>query len=271
MKHSNFFITDENVSQYIHAIGLWLKKKVGKKGVVLGMSGGIDCAVVARLCQTAGVDCHLIMLPCGYAMVSDKSYDHAKELINQFEFRWHEWDITNTFNTLCYIPDGDERELSDKERLVYANTKARIRMTYLYQWAQLNGRLVIGTSNLSERYVGYCTKWGDMGSDLNPLGNLTKREVYILAKWLEVPDCIINKPPSAGLWVGQTDEEELGFTYEQLDDFIMNGSSGCQRVDDAILTRNEMAQHKIHPIPLFGPNGFEYEDYCKTNNGLLNP
>ena len=115
----------------------------------------------------------------------------------------------------------------------------------------MNNLLVIGTSNLSERTVGYFTKWGDGGSDINPMGMLTKREVYILAKYLGIPECIIKKKPSADLWEGQTDEEELGIKYEQIDEFILNGTSGDEETDNLIKIKNERAMHKLNPIPIF--------------------
>lgn len=115
----------------------------------------------------------------------------------------------------------------------------------------INNLLVIGTGNLSERTVGYFTKWGDGACDINPMGMLTKREVYILAKYLQVPECIINKKPSAGLWEGQTDEEELGIKYEQIDEFILKGTSGNEEVDKVIKIKNERAMHKLKQIPIF--------------------
>ena len=115
----------------------------------------------------------------------------------------------------------------------------------------INNLLVIGTGNLSERTVGYFTKWGDGANDLNPIANLTKGEVYILAKYLQVPDSIINKKPSADLWNGQTDEEELGITYEQIDKFILTGTSGNNEIDNKIRNVNKKNMHKLRQIPIF--------------------
>ena len=248
----NFLITDENVSEYASKIGQWIKSKVeeaNRKGVVLGMSGGIDCSVVARLCQIGDVDCHLVIMPYENSMLSDGSLNSANELIEKFNFKHHIFNINTTWNSIALTFYGDyDKEL---KMLSDANLKARIRMVYLYQIAQLEHRFVIGTGNLSERFTGYCTKWGDSACDLNPLGNLTKREVYTLARFLEIPESIINRPPSAGLWVGQTDEEEMGFTYNELDDFILNGTSGKVPIDVVIKERNNMSQHKLNPIPMF--------------------
>ena len=120
-----------------------------------------------------------------------------------------------------------------------------------YEYAQINNLLVIGTGNLSEATVGYFTKWGDGAHDLNPLANLTKREVYILAKYLGVPEAIIKAKPSADLWPGQTDEDELGLTYEQIDEFILNGTSGDNKIDEIIQTKKDRNTHKLEPIAKF--------------------
>lgn len=256
MEEKKFVITEENVSEYCKKIGSWIKKNIENaksNGVVLGMSSGVDCSVVARLCQNAGINTHLILMPYGNDMTNSKSYSDAMELINKFKLDYHIFDIKPAVDNL-QIPESSkilENATKTNIELSRANIRPRVRMTYLYQYAQINNLLVIGTSNLSERTVGYSTKWGDGASDLNPLGMITKREVYILAKYLQIPECIINKKPSAGLWEGQTDEEELGIKYEQIDEFILNGTSGEQQIDNLIKIKNKRAMHKLNPIPIF--------------------
>ena len=256
MENKNFLITEKNVEDYCNKIGMWIKKNIENaktNGVVLGMSSGVDCSVVARLCQNAGINTHLILMPYGNDMTNSKSYSDAMELINKFDFEYHIFNIKPAVDNL-QIPESSgilENASKTNIELSRANIRPRVRMTYLYQYAQVNNLLVIGTSNLSERTVGYSTKWGDGASDLNPLGMITKREVYILAKYLQVPECIINKKPSAGLWEGQTDEEELGIKYEQIDEFILNGTSGDEETDNLIKIKNERAMHKLNPIPIF--------------------
>ncbi|MBQ3145702.1 MAG: NAD(+) synthase [Clostridia bacterium] len=256
MENKNFVITEENVSEYCKKIGSWIKENIENaktNGVVLGMSSGVDCSVVARLCQNAGINTHLILMPYGNDMTNSKSYSDAMELINKFHFDYHVFDIKPAVDAI-QIPSNSEilkNASKTNIELSKANIRPRMRMTYLYQYAQINNLLVIGTSNLSERTVGYSTKWGDGVSDLNPLGMITKREVYILAKYLQVPECIINKKPSADLWEGQTDEEELGIKYEQIDEFILNGTSGDEQTDNLIKIKNERSMHKINPIPIF--------------------
>lgn len=256
MKNKNFVITEENVSKYCKEIGEWIKeliKNANANGVVLGMSSGVDCSVVARLCQEAGINTHLVLMPYGEDMNNTKSYSDAMELISKFKFDYHVFDIKPAVDDLQISDESSILKSANKinVELSKANIRPRVRMTYLYQYAQIKNLLVIGTSNLSERTVGYFTKWGDGGSDLNPIGMLTKKEIYILAKYLQIPDCIINKKPSAGLWEGQTDEAELGMTYEQIDEFILNGTSGDEQIDNMIEQKNKRAMHKLNQIPIF--------------------
>ena len=248
-----FFINDQNVASYADEIAVWIKTKVEQahqKGVVTGMSGGIDCSVVARLCQWGGVDVQLILMPYGNDMETTQSSAHAMELIKQFNIQYHLFDIKPAVDALTLAqPSNDVATV-----LSHANIRPRVRMTFLYQLAQIEHRLVIGTSNLSERTVGYFTKWGDGVSDLNPIAMLTKQEIYTLARYLEIPDCIIYKKPSAGLWDGQTDEDELGITYAQIDAYILNGTSGCAEIDRKIEDRIALSAHKHSPVPIFTGN-----------------
>ena len=254
MNDKKFLITEENAKEYCDIIGTWIKEHIenaNANGVVLGMSSGVDCSVVARLCKNAGVNTHLVLLPYGTDMNNSKSYSDAMELINKFNFDYHMFDIKPAVDNIQISDDFIKDSNENNVKLAKANIRPRMRMIYLYQYAQINNLLVIGTSNLSERTVGYSTKWGDGASDFNPLGMITKREVYILAKYLGIPECIVNKKPSAGLWEGQTDEEELGIKYEQIDEFILNGTSGDEQIDNLIKIKNERAMHKVNPIPIF--------------------
>ena len=254
MKNKNFLITEENAKEYCDIIGTWIKEHIenaNANGVVLGMSSGIDCSVVAALCKNAGINTHLVLLPYGTDMNNSKSYSDAMELINKFEFDYHMFDIKPAVDNIQISDDFIKNSNENNVKLAKANIRPRMRMIYLYQYAQIKNLLVIGTSNLSERTVGYSTKWGDGASDFNPLGMITKREVYILAKYLGIPECIINKKPSADLWEGQTDEEELGIKYEQIDEFILKGTSGNEQIDNLIKIKNERAMHKLNPIPIF--------------------
>ena len=176
-------------------------------------------------------------------MEKTESYKHAMELINKFQFDYHIFNIKPAVDSIKI--EGSNNSLAE------SNIKPRIRMTYLYQYAQINNLLVIGTSNLSERTIGYFTKWGDGASDLNPLGNITKKEVYILAEYLQIPESIINKKPSAELWEGQNDEEDIGISYENIDKYILEGTTGNTDVDSFIRNKHEKALHKFNQIPVF--------------------
>ena len=251
----SFFINENNVAEYADRIAAWIREYVEqahRKGVALGMSGGVDCCVTARLCQLAGVDVHLVLMPYGDDMKNTQSSDHSMALIEKFNFSCHVFDIQPAVDALTIVADSSY-DKTDETNLIlsHANIRPRVRMTYLYQLAQLDSRFVIGTGNLSERTVGYFTKWGDGACDLNPLAMLVKREVYTLARYLEIPACIINKKPSAGLWDGQTDENELGMTYAQIDAYIIEGTSGDPETDRKIEERMAMSAHKRTQIPVF--------------------
>ena len=184
MEEKGFVITEENVKDYVRDIARWIKTQVedsGANGVVLGMSSGVDCSTVARLCKEANVDTHLIIMPYGNSMNKSKSYECAMELINKFDFSYHVFDIKAAVDCLQISKDsGLVNELNLQNlAMAHANIRPRIRMTYLYQYASLNNLLVIGTGNLSERTIGYFTKWGDGACDINPIANLTKKEVMM--------------------------------------------------------------------------------------------
>jgi len=136
-------------------------------------------------------------------------------------------------------------------QLLRANIKPRLRMLTLYYSAQARNYLVLGTSNKSELSVGYATKHGDIGVDLQILGDLLKSEVYEIAKFLNIPEMILDKPPSGGLWEGQTDEGEMGFTYADLDNYLATGQ-GSEDVIQRIQKMMHISQHKreMPPIPL---------------------
>jgi NAD+ synthase len=251
MEKKTFTVTEENAAYYAAEIGGWIRKQVREanlKGVIFGMSGGVDCCVTARLCQAGEVDMHLVLMPYGDDMVRTQSFTHAMELIDKFGMSYHVFDIRPAVDAL--VSDRLATGNTDVE-FSHANLRPRIRMTYLYQLAQMSQRLVCGTSNLSERTVGYFTKWGDGACDLNPMANLTKREVYVLAHYLAIPESIIQKKPSADLWEGQTDEDELGMTYRQIDAFILEGASGCAEVDEMIRKRIDRSAHKFASIPVY--------------------
>ena len=202
----------------------WIRKQIKdskKNGVVLGLSGGLDSSVVAVLCRLAlGKEKVLsLILPCES---QKKDIEDAKSLAKKFDIRTKLVDLTEIYNQLIKI-------LPKANLLTYANLKARLRMIILYYFANKLNYLVCGTSNKSELMTGYFTKFGDGASDILPIGGLLKTEVRKLAEELNIPDFIIKKVPTAGLWEGQTDEKELGINYEELDK-ILNALENKRRI-----------------------------------------
>ncbi|MFA5374423.1 MAG: NAD(+) synthase [Dehalococcoidia bacterium] len=213
------------MEQLANNLTYWIKEQVlaaKKTGTILGLSGGIDSAVVAVLCKRVFPDATLaVIMPC-YSNKMDVS--HAYELAEKFDIRTELVELEPAYDSLLKIlPRDDNYHANDK--LAQSNIKPRLRMTTLYYLATQLNYLVVGTGNRSEIAIGYCTKYGDAGVDLLPLGNLVKRQVKELAEYLEIPREIINKPPSAGLWEGQTDEGEMGLKYKELDRYLTTGEA----------------------------------------------
>jgi len=228
----------------------WIRDQVlaaGCKGVVIGMSGGVDSSVLAVLCQRAFPQNTLgVLMPC-YSQPTDKA--HAQVVASDFSIPTIEVVLDDIFAALLQaLPVY--REDPSACLLAQANLKARTRMLVLYYIANELGYMVAGASNHSELTVGYFTKYGDGGVDILPLGNLVKGEVRELARFLGIPQPIIDKPPSAGLWEGQTDEEELGISYDELDRYLLSGEASDE-VRAKIEARIAASAHKrsLPPIP----------------------
>jgi len=203
----------------------WIREEVlaaGCKGVVLGMSGGLDSSVLAVLCHRAFPKNTLgVIMPCDSCQ---EDTAHAEEVASKFAIPTTEVLLDNIFNALLQTLPDYKPDLA-LSQLAQANLKARLRMLTLYYIANQLKYMVAGASNRSEISIGYFTKYGDGGVDIMPLGNLVKEQVRELARFLGIPQTIIDKPPSAGLWEGQTDEGEMGFSYEALDRYLLNGDA----------------------------------------------
>lgn len=228
----------------------WLRNQVrdaGASGVVLGISGGVDSAVAAIIAKKAFPDnCLGLLLPCE-SHISDLV--HSQVLVERFNIPYRIIELDNAYNLLCTQLESYIKLDGPKGKLLRANIKPRLRMLTLYFSAQARNYLVVGTSNKSEITVGYSTKYGDNGVDLQLLGDLLKSEVYELARYLGVPQRIINKAPSGGLWEGQTDEGEMGVTYDELEEYIQTGS-GQPEIVARIQQMEQRGQHKRNPVPI---------------------
>jgi len=238
-----------NVEKLAEKLIAWIRENVlasGRKGVVLGMSGGIDSSVAAVLCQRVFPQNTLgVLIPC-YSSQEDE--EHALALTNKFSIPTKTVPLDSVFDTLLKVlPDDSGAPVASQ--LAKANLKARLRMLTLYHFANQLKYMVVGSSNRSELTVGYFTKYGDGGVDIMPLGNLVKGQIRELASFLDIPQEIINKPPSAGLWQGQTDEDELGFSYDELDCYLVSGEASAdvrRKIEPMIAAGN----HKRLPPPM---------------------
>jgi NAD+ synthase len=244
------------------SIAGWLRAQVqvaGSQGLLCGLSGGIDSAVVARLCQLAAPDrCLGLIMPCHSAPEDEAD---ARLVADHFGLPTMRVPLEAPFDALTSLVDdaftvtpGLRPHATDdpKAKMPQANVKPRLRMTTLYLVANRLNYLVAGTGNRSEIAIGYYTKYGDGGVDLLPIGRLLKREVWDLARDLGVPKKVIDKAPSAGLWIGQTDEGEMGFTYAELEDFITKGPSAVTRkTAERIQHLASASEHKraLPPMP----------------------
>ncbi len=232
----------------------WIKEKVeaaGAKGAVFGMSGGIDSSVIAALSIRAFPKTSLgLIMPCHSI---DEDQRHAEMVAEAFAVPTRLVRLDDIVDDYMNILPDFKADASLK-RLAQANLKARMRMVTLYYAANQLNYLVIGSGNRSELTTGYFTKHGDSGVDILPIGNLVKKEVRELAVYLRVPGEIITKPPSAGLWAGQTDEGEMGFTYEALDNYILTGKAPAD-IKKRIDSMNKRSAHKrvAAPIPDLEP------------------
>lgn len=223
----------------------WITDKVsesGTKGVVFGMSGGIDSSVVSVICSKAFPDnCLGINMPCHSNVLDER---HARDVAENFHIPIYTVNLDQAYDVL--VEEFNLHLESDENhnmQLGLANIKSRLRMLTLYYFANVFNYLVVGSSNRSELSIGYFTKHGDSGVDIMPIANLVKEQVRDLAVYLGIPQHIIEKPPTAGLWEGQTDEKEMGLTYRQLDDYLIYGRAEGD-VKQLIETMMKKSLHK---------------------------
>ena len=232
----------------------WLQMKVkhaNAAGLVVGISGGIDSAVVANLIKLACPDQSAgLILPVN----SHKNDLHdALAAAQAAGLTHHIIDFTEIHQSIMQkvmgVLDPHYKEKDIKRQICDANLRARLRMCALYAYANALNYLVVGTDNAAELYTGYFTKHGDGGVDLLPIGKLLKKEVYQWAVEFNVPERILQRPPSAGLWEGQTDEEEMGTTYEIIDQFL-SGNTVPEKELSHLNLLHERSNHKRQMPPL---------------------
>ena len=251
----------KNISEQIQS---WIKEYVTdskQKGFVIGVSGGIDSAVVSTLCAETGLPTIVVSLPIKEKVGHNLSLEHIKNLCDKYSnVKSVEVDLTNTFESFYNSVTHD----SDVDNLSMANVRSRLRMITLYHVAQSNGMLVVGTGNKVEDFgIGFYTKYGDGGVDISPIADLMKSEVYELGKYLGVTENILKARPTDGLWTdGRTDEDQIGATYDELEWAMRYLETGildyatCPDIDrqrevlKIYTSRHNANKHKMNPIPV---------------------
>ena len=209
------------------------------ESIVFGNSGGKDSALVGILCKKACNNVLGVLMPCASKRNYGEDTVDAIALANQYEIETMTVDLSDSKEVITKAIT-QVNALSD---MATNNIAPRLRMTTLYAIAQTRNGLVVGTGNRSERTMGYFTKWGDGGCDFNPIADLTATEIFEFLRYLNAPKNIIEKAPSAGLFDGQTDEQEMGLTYAQLDYYIQTGEAD-EHVKNKIDNAYQRSEHK---------------------------
>jgi NAD+ synthase len=240
----------------ISKIQSWIKefvKSVQVEGVIVGLSGGIDSAVTSTLSVNAIGKENVIGLglPC---ISIPQDLDDAKMLADRLGIEFIVLDLSSVYEEFIKVTSGK----IESNKIAKANVKARLRMVTWYFTAQSRGSYLIGgTGNRTELAIGYFTKYGDGGVDFEPIGGLYKCEVREIARKLNIPETIINKPPSAGLWEGQSDEGEIGMAYDVIDeilyriDYNLDLSDLNQKDVNKVKKMMKTSQHKLNIPPAY--------------------
>ncbi len=213
-------------------------------GIIYGNSGGKDCTLVGALCKMACENTVGVIMPCSSGRNYGSDRDDALLAAEHFGIEQRTVDLTPVREALLSSLDG----VTTPNAAALTNIAPRLRMTTLYTIGAAENRLVAGTGNRCEIFMGYFTKWGDGGSDFNPIADLTVEEVYALLSYLGAPESIIKKAPSAGLFEGQTDEADMGVTYAAVADY-MDGREVSDH-DRAIIERYHARSEHKRRMPL---------------------
>jgi len=246
-----------------------MKKGSNVDGVVIGLSGGIDSSTVAYLLREAVGSENIYSYHLSSSTTPKEDTEHARLVASLLNINYQEITIDSISHEFLSLANNDNDESglvndisSLENKAAEGNLKARIRMSLLYYFANLQNCLVVGTGNKSELLIGYFTKYGDGGCDFEPIGDIYKTQLKKLAKLWGIPKEIIDKPPRAGLWEDQTDEDDIGFSYEVLDQLLylitdkeLNNNDISNKMDISSLeidsVRNKIAnnEHKMHSPP----------------------
>ena len=218
----------------------------GAKGIVYGNSGGKDSALVGILCKAACENTVGIILPCTSRRNYDEDIADANKVAVKYNIETRTVDLTPVKEAELKALDG----VAIMNAAALANIAPRLRMLTLYALAAAENRLVAGTGNKSEAYVGYFTKWGDGAHDFNPIADLTVTEIYEFLRYLDAPKCIIEKAPSAALFDGQTDETEMGVSYAELDSYL-SGEAIPEDKKKIIERMHKASEHKRKEIAVY--------------------
>jgi len=214
-------------------------KSSGASGIVYGNSGGKDSALVGILCKAACPNTVGIIMPCASKRNFGEDMEDGIAVAKQFDIETRTVDLTPVREAELAALGG----VTETNSSAVTNIAPRLRMVTLYAVAASENLLVAGTGNRSEYYMGYFTKWGDGACDLNPIRDLTATEVFEFLRYLDAPAHIIEKAPSAGLFEGQTDEDDMGVTYKAIDDFLLYGT--VSEKDAAVIDRyHSRSEHK---------------------------
>ncbi len=246
----NTFPAKEQGQKCIEWIKDWFTNKSGNaKGIIIGISGGKDSTVVAALtAQAIGKDKVLgVLMPNGM----QKDLEDGKSICKHLDINYTIVNIQDSYEAIIkQIEKNESNQPFDLSAQPKINIAPRLRMITLYAMGQQLNYRVVGTGNLSERTVGYATKWGDMACDFNPIGSFTSQEVVAIGESLSLPKDLIFKAPADGL-SGKTDEENLGFTYETLNRYIRTGVCEDEAAKEKIDRLKLYNQHKINSIEIF--------------------
>lgn len=233
-------------------------KESGKQGYTLGVSGGLDSAVCAKLLIEGNIPATFVIMPCGESMKDseDRAYNSISDSNNIHNImRINIKDILTAYDSyLSYI----DLDIETNYKWAIANLQSRIRTNLLYTIAQSKNQLVLGTTNKSENFIGYFTKGGDGLSDLEPLINIPKTYLFKFAKYLGVDLQIVNAKPAAELGISETDEEEMGFTYVELDNVIADYENGV--IPNSVIANTIIKKHKQTQFKRELPKTFEFKN-----------